>query len=913
MFMRSGRLGLLACGLAASLASAQDLQVEKYTLPNGMTVILHEDHSRPVATINTWFRVGSKDEPARRSGFAHLFEHLMFMGTERVPNGDFDRLMEAEGGWNNASTGLDRTNYFSVGPSSILPTLLWLDADRLEDLARAMDQSKLDLQRNVVLNELRQNVENEPYGRAELGIQYLMYPPSHPYHFPPIGTEEDLKAATVTDVKDFFATFYNPSNASLVVAGDFDPVVVKPLIADLFGSLPRRPEPMRKPSVPAALDGVKRGVMYDKVQAPQLSFCYHSPAAYADGDAECDLFTSILGDGKSSRLYARLVARDELATAVSAHRELGKLDSLLRIDVIASEGADLDAVERAVDEELERLATDGPTRAELEQQKAKAELTKLSEIEELGARADKLNEYEYYLGEPNSFARDLERYRGASPESVRRWARLVLTPGARGLYRVLPLEPDRGPTARDTRPADFKAAPFSPPRPETFSLSCGVSVMCWEIPGPALETVGVVLAPGGALNRADGSDAGLAALTATMLGEGAGELGSFAFAQAVDAAGASFESAAGREALTLEMTVLARNFERGAALLADAVRRPRLAADDFERMKKIALEELRQSEDDPGEVSGRVAARALYGNRSAMGWPEGGTPETVARFGLSDVQRMYQRLVRPSHATILVAGTLSAGEVRSVLERAFGDWRVEGAAEEFGAPEAASAGPMRVMLVDRPGAVQTMVRFLTPAPAYGSPERVPLELVNTLLGGSFTSRLNQNLRERHGYTYGARSGFEFFRQGGVFTAGAGVTTTVTGAALGEFLAEFARLGDGDIAEVEAVKARRFFRQNLIERFSGTSGVVNTAAGLLVDGAPFESLAADATRAGAVTDQELNALARSFAWEGKGVLVLVGDKGVITEQITSLGLPPIVEVDSYGEAGGGHADGSGAEK
>jgi len=342
--------------LAAVFAPAQTFPVEKFTLKNGMIVILYPDHSLPVASVNIWYRVGSKDELPRRSGFAHLFEHLMFMGTERVPNGEFDRVMEAAGGSNNASTGEDRTNYFSSGPASLLPTLLWLDADRLEDLARTMDQKKLDLQRDVVLNELRQTYENQPYGRAELAIQYLLYPAAHPYHFPTIGTEEDLKAAQVNDVKDFFATYYTPSNASLVVAGDFDSKAIRLLVEKLFGSLPRGADVPRRQVPPAALDGVKRGVAFDKVQLPQLSFAYHAPKAFGPGDAETDIVAAVLADGKSSRLYKRLVVDDALATSVTANNASELLDSVFRIDVQTRPDADLDRVNRRI---VNRLVGDG--------------------------------------------------------------------------------------------------------------------------------------------------------------------------------------------------------------------------------------------------------------------------------------------------------------------------------------------------------------------------------------------------------------------------------------------------------------------------------------------------------------------------------------------------------------------------
>lgn len=303
---------------AGSSAAGQDVKCEKYSLPNGMTVILHEDHSLPTVTINTWFRVGAQDEPPGRSGFAHLFEHLMFMGTARVPGNDFDVLMETGGGANNASTDLHRTNYFSWGPSSLLPTLLWLDADRLEDMGLQMNADKVNKQRDVVRNELRQSVENAPYGKANEMVNKLLFPPSHPYYTGVIGTHEDLEAANVTNVKDFFSTFYVPNNASLVVAGDFKSDEIKPLVASLFGTLPAGQHVTRKytlPTEPIAvkLGEIRRFTCIDKVELPKVQFNYSSPRAYTAGDAEMTLAGSILASGKSSRLYTRLIIKEGLA------------------------------------------------------------------------------------------------------------------------------------------------------------------------------------------------------------------------------------------------------------------------------------------------------------------------------------------------------------------------------------------------------------------------------------------------------------------------------------------------------------------------------------------------------------------------------------------------------------------------
>ena len=559
-------LALLLALLLPASAPAQTVEVEKFTLRNGMTVILYPDHTLPIASINIWYRVGSKDELPHRSGFAHLFEHLMFMGTERVPNGDFDWLMEAAGGSNNASTSADRTNYYSSGPASLLPTLLWLDADRLEDLARAMDQKKLDLQRDVVLNELRQSYENQPYGRAELAIQYLLYPGAHPYHFSTIGTEEDLKAAQVNDV---------------------DPKTIRTLVETLFGSLPRGAEVPRRPVPSATLDGVKRGIAFDKVQLPQISFAYHAPKGFGPGDAETDLVAALLADGKSSRLFKRLIVDEALAASVNASNASQLLDSVFRIDVQTRPGADLDRVEKIVDEELARFLKDGPTQRELDERKATIEAGKLAALQRLETRADFLNEYEFYWGTPNGFARDLDRYRNATPAAVLETARKVITQNARVIFRVLPEQPKREPGPRDARPKDGAPAEFRPPAPERFTLANGIPVQFWRTPELPLTAARLLFQPGGALTAGDGRDAGLASLTAQMLDEGAGDLDALRFGEAVAALGGRFSSTAGREALEVSLTVLSRNFDKGASLLAAAVRRPRLEEKDFARVKRL--------------------------------------------------------------------------------------------------------------------------------------------------------------------------------------------------------------------------------------------------------------------------------------------------------------------------------------
>lgn len=892
---------IFMCGVivaAAAAAPAQDIAYEKYTLDNGLTVILREDHSLPVGAVNLWYRVGARNEPPGRSGFAHLYEHLMFMGTERVPGNQFDVLMEAGGGSNNASTSLDRTNYFSSGPASLLPTLLWLEADRLEDLARTMDQAKLDRQRDVVRNEIRQNVENAPYGRAEEAVYRLMYPKDHPYHEAVYGTHADLEAATVFDVKDFFATYYVPANASLVVAGDFESEKIKPLIASLFGDLPSGAAPASKPVDPPRLDRVIRTTMTDKVQLPMVKVVWHSPAWYADGDAEMDLIGALLADGKNSRLYKRLVIDEQIAVDVSARQDSAVLGSLFVVDVLAVPGADLNRVERAVDEELARLADEGMSAAELEQRKNTIELAKLASLQSIEAVADKLNEYEYIWGEPNSFKRDLDRYRNASPARVQWWAKRVLDPKARAIIRVLPEEPARETSARDHRPADFPPSGFDPTPPRQFSLSSGIPVMLWTKPDLPLVAVSAVFAPGGPVD--DPARPGLAGLAAQMTEEGAGNLDALQFAAALQSLGAVYNAGADRESVWAGITVLKRNFDKAAGLMADALRRPRMTAEDWERVKRIRIDELRQSLEQPTVVATNVGLRALFGSSSPYGWPLAGTVRSVSDLTLEQVRAAHQRLFQPGSMTILVAGDLTPNEARSVLERAFGDWSGGGAARRQPSTIAAAAEEFRVLIVDRPAAVQTVIRFVAPAPRFADERRVPLRLINTLLGGSFTSRLNQNLREDKGFTYGARSLVALEPSTGYFVATSSVKADTTGAALREFLHEFERLKNGDISPEEVVKARETLRTDLVQTFQSLGGLLNAAGQLVVNGAPFSTLKEDVERMGRATAEELNAAARAAVPLERGVLVLVGDKSLILEQIKDLDLPAPIEVTPEGE-------------
>jgi len=392
---------------------------EKFVLDNGLRVILHRDTTSPLVAVDVWYHVGSKDEQPGRTGFAHLFEHLMFMGSAHAPYPAFDAIMENWGGHNNGTTSNDRTNYYEIGPSNLLETFLWLEADRLATLPSVITAEELERQLKVVQNERRQSYENRPYGRAELIVPETMYEPSHPYHWPVIGSHADLEAATVADVQAFFDRFYRPSNASLVVAGDFDPREARRLVERYFGWLPARPAPAPVTATVHPLVAIERRSVPDRVQLPRLRMEWHSPGLFAPGDADLDLAAQILGGGKSSRLYKSLVFDQRIAQDAWAYQSSLILGSLFGVGVTAKPGQSLEEIERATMGVVSQFAAEGPTASELERARNSHSADFFKSLDNLQTRADLLNHYERLLGDPGGMAEDMARFTRATRESVR--------------------------------------------------------------------------------------------------------------------------------------------------------------------------------------------------------------------------------------------------------------------------------------------------------------------------------------------------------------------------------------------------------------------------------------------------------------------------------------------------------------
>lgn len=871
----------------ASAAPQDTLQftAETYQLENGTTVTLHVDHSLPKVLINTWFAVGSKDESVGRTGFAHLFEHLMFMGTERVPGSQFDILMESGGGSNNASTSNDRTNYYSMGPSSLLPTLLWLDADRLDALAANMTQDKLDKQRAVVRNERRQTSENVPYGKARLILPGYLYPEGHPYHHTVIGSHEDLEAATVKDVTDFFHKFYVPSNASLVVAGDFDPALVKPLIESTFGAVPAKPIPAHKTADPVVMHHEKRVVSTDQVQFPRLYLVWHSPAYYSEGDGEMDLVGSILTGGPSTRLQKRLVNELELAQDVAAYQASGELGSTFQIFATAREGVSLDAIKTEILNVLEELKREGPTEAEMARVKVQMEASFRGRTEGLQSRADSMNAYLHFFGEADGFQRDLDRWLKPSAANVTSWASKVFTEGRVDL-RVMP---DSFASALDTRPEDFAPTKVELFKPETFKLSNGIEVVAVSKPGKQLFSGRLLIKGGESLVSAD--KAGTSALLARMLDSGAGGLDTAAFADAVESLGASVGTRASQEHLTISVSGLSSKLDETLDRFSDVALRANLNEEDFAREKALTLASIESRKDNPQAVSSLITQQTTYGAEDPRGRPTSGHLETVNGLDLSVLAQMRSVLLHPANASMVFVGDFDVEQLQRSLESRFGTWgsSLEPTSVKLEPLTAPALG--RIVLFDRPGAPQTIISLSRPvAPASGV-ARAARECVDTVLGGSFTSRLNSNLRERNGYTYGARSRVGQIGEQFTFVAGAAVRTDVTGASLQEFKKELEAMGATGISEVELGKAVATRKIRLVSTAETTSGLAGSLSGLMTNGRALTALSDDLNALAKVSLEDTKAVCDSGLYDwNKLLIVLVGDKEKVLSQLAEAGFP-----------------------
>jgi zinc protease len=877
-----------------------NIAFEKYTLSNGLDVILHEDHSTPVVAVNVWYHVGSQNEAPGRTGFAHLFEHVMFEGSKHHNREYFEPLQEA-GANINGSTSADRTNYYENVPSNYLELALWLESDRMGFLLDALDERKLDIQREVVKNERRQNYENRPYGTVGMEIRKALFPPNHPYSWMTIGSQEDLDAASLEDVKEFFRRFYAPNNASLAIAGDIDPEETKRLVEKYFADIPPAAPVPRLQRWTPYLDHEVRLALKDRVQLERIFFAWVGPPRFDPDEAPLDILVSILAEGRSSRMHRSLVYERQIAREVGAYFAAMEIAGEIRIDATVAPGASVGDVERALLEEIGRIKEQPPSEAEVQRAVNRLEAYYVRQLESVGGfggRADLLNYFNVLAGDPGRLNTDFERYTKVTPEDVSRVARQYLTEGRVRLV-VYPKEDAKPAPAvvdRTVQPPPAPPPSFQPPVPTRLTLANGIELVAIEKRGIPTVAAGFYF-PGGAVTDPM-ERPGLNAFTGRLLTEGTKTRTSTQIAEESEFIAARPNVGTDRENVMVTTEALTRHWPKALELIADVIQNPVFPENEVERVRKERLTDLRRLKDEPNAIADRVENALLYGRDTPHGHPVGGREESVAAFSRDEIVSLHERQYLGVRPTVLIVGDIGVDEVAKQLEAAFAGWQ-PAQPPALPAVEAELAPASTIYLVDKPGAAQSVIRaghLSVPRP---HPDYFPLVLMNFAFGGQFTARLNMNLREDKGYTYGYRSRFDWRKSRSNFSAGGSVQTAVTKEALIETLKEFRDLaGARPLTAEEFEKARNGIIRGFPPTFETPGQVLRRLIDLVHFELPDDYFTTQIAQLEAVELEDVHRVAREYVHPDRLNIVVVGDREVIEPGLQELGIP-IVHLDYEG--------------
>jgi zinc protease len=901
---------------AARVAQALDVPYFKTTLENGLRVVIHEDPSDPVVAVHIAYHVGSGREVAGRSGLAHLFEHMLFQGSQHVGDDQHFKLVSEAGGTLNGTTNRDRTVYFETLPSNQLELALWLEADRMGFLLPALTQEKLDNQREVVRNERRQNYENRPYGRSRAALAAALFPPGHPYSWLTIGSHADLEAATLDDVHGFFSRWYGPNNATLVIAGDVDRERTLELVRRYFGPIPRGPAVEAPKAIPAPLEQGVRLAQEDDVQLAQLTLAWPGPVHYAPDDPALDMLAMVLSESRSSVLDRALTVERRLCQRVSASNQSGELAGTFDITLQAAPGVTLDELEAEVQRLLGELAERGIDAEQLERLKTRYESDFVRGLETVAAKASALAEYDLFLGQPGYFGEDLARHLAVTPDDVRAALKRYLVGQPYVALSVVPR--GKRELAASGRSADQIAAesafdraaqPGAAARPTFRSpavwhaqLDNGVRATGTPFSELPLTTLRLAL-PAGRMHESQ-DKLGLASLTAEVWNEGTRELSTTELADALDALGADLSVSSDDDEITLSLSVLDRHLPAAVELLADVLLEPRLDQADFERRKAQRLTAIDTRGDNIGGIARTVWSRLVFGAGTIEGAPSMGTRGTVERLSVEDVRRWQKDALARPGARLVVASGLDANGVRKLLAPLVARWPRPAeptALAQATAREASArpAGATRVFLVDKPGAAQSEVRVGYLSVSSTDPDWWALQVLNHVLGGAFSSRINLNLREAKGWTYGARTGFSGGLRPAPFAASASVERQHTAPAVGEMLRELEAMRTGPTAP-ELEFARSSLTQSQLRQYESARARLSLVDSISLYGWPDDFVERRLVELEGLGAERLTALAERHLRPTDAIVLVVGDKREVLSGLSELGLGPVQELDIDGE-------------
>ncbi|MEP6907247.1 MAG: pitrilysin family protein [Pseudoxanthomonas sp.] len=919
----------------ASTAGSQQVEIkyDEFTLPNGLRVIVHTDRKAPVVAVNVWYHVGSKNEQPGRTGFAHLFEHLMFQGSENHKSEYFEPYELVGVTDQNGTTNQDRTNYFQNVPTTALDMALWMESDRMGHLLGAIDQKSLDEQRGVVQNEKRRG-ENQPYGRRiSARIFEALYPAGHPYSWQTIGSMADLDAATLDDVKTWFKSWYGPNNAVLVLAGDIDLKTAKQKVTEYFGDIPASATLADMPTnIPRRAEDTRETVP-DRV--PQVRIYRAWPVAQLGSqDATLlDLFAQVLGGSASSRFDTRLLHGDKLVDNAAAYAWSSELSGTFFLMATVKEGVDTAKVEKTLDEELQRLIDQGPTAEELERAKVTTRAAFVRGIERIGGfggKSDVLAQCAVYSGTPDCYKNELADLNAATPASVKAAAKKWLGVGSHTLvvqpsetpasampetvfaapasqaaevpavdpkFKTVKTDVDR--SAGVPKTANFPALKF--PAVERATLSNGMQVVLAERHETPVVQLSVEF-PGG-FSVDQGKKLGAASFAMQMLDDGAGPYTALELGARQEDLGAQITVGAGIDYSAVGLSALSDKLPDSLDLLADVLRRPTFANDEIERVRNTWIAGIKQEKAAPQTLVSRLVAPLLYGPGHPYAMPAtgSGTQASIASLTRDDLVAFHGDWLQPDKARIVVVGDTTLKQILPLLEQRLGDWKtVAGAPAMPVLPSVELPGKSRVYLVNQPGAIQSNVYIGQLVPPTGDDSSIDFDFANGVLGGEFTSRLNSNLREDKHWAYGSYSSARNMRGQRPWLASAAVQTDKTADSIKELRSEITGFASGQkpATAAEIAKIRASNTLSLPGAYETASAVQSQISSNLRYGRPDDYIVQYKARNDAMTVQQVQAAARTLVPESL-VYVVVGDLSKVEAEVRALDLGEVTVLDVDG--------------
>jgi len=886
-----------------------DIPYTKYVLKNGLTLIVHEDHKAPIVAVNTWYHVGSKNEKPGKTGFAHLFEHLMFSGSENF-NHTYIQPMESIGATNlNGTTNNDRTNYFENVNKSSLDFVLFAESDRMGHLLGVLDQKKLDLQRGVVQNEKRQG-ENAPYGGSFQVITENTYPVGHPYSWTVIGSMKDLDAASSDDVKEWFKTYYGPNNTVMVIAGDITPEEAKKKVEKYYGEIPAGPPLTKHTAWIAKRTGTHRGWMQDRVPQARLYRVWNVPQANSYDEAQLDLVSSILGGGKTSRLYKRLVYKDQTAVSANAFDANNEIAGQFFMTLTAKPDKDpqkameiFQKMEKAADEELKRFLKDGPTEAELQNAKIQSlggYVRIMERIGGFGGKSDLLARCETYSGKPDCYKEYIEWIKAATPASLKKAANDWLSDGEYALeVQPYPTLKTDAKIDRSKEPTPGGADALSLPPMQKATLSNGLNVVVAE--RHSVPVVNFTMYVAGGFTADPDASPGTASMAVGMMEEGTPTRDSAKISEELEGLSANFFTGTNLDYANVSLNTLKATMDKALDIYADVILHPAYPEKEFTRVQKERVAGIQNEKVNPQAMGLRVIPALLYGKGHPYARPftGSGNEESVKNLKREDLVKFHDTWFKPNNATLLVVGDTTLAEVTPKLEKLFAGWK-KGDVPTRNVPNVPQPEKTVVYLVDRPGSGQSVIFGGQLAPPRNDPNAVAIQLVNDVFGGYFSSRNNMNLREDKHWSYGVNSSLRAAKGQRPFLTTSPVQTDKTKESLQELVKEYQGMAGAKPITADEIKSAVGNDTLSLPGNFETAGQLAGAYGNIIQyNLPEDYYNTFTQKANALTPEAANELAKKLILPDRVIWVIVGDMSKVEAGIRELNLGEVHKVDADG--------------